>query len=327
MKRSFLLLPLALTMTACSLLPRGGGYFQDDGPGHRQASEIAHTPDATPRNEPYSRYGNKPYRVNGQMYYPLREANGYRERGVASWYGKQFHGRRTSSGDTYDMYAMTAAHRTLPLPSYVRVRNLRNGRTVVVRVNDRGPFLHNRVIDLSYAAAAKLGVVASGTGLVEVETINAEDYADPLVAVDRGGGAAVTTPIADASNGMTSAAAKPVVELIPTAAADTGGALPANSTNAAPKLYVQVGAFAQWENAIALRNRLERVALRPVFIESTLIPPAEAADGAIGPDGSGGGQQRIYRVRIGPLENVHQADLMTQQATDHGVPHAIIVVE
>ena len=167
-----------VTLAACST-PRGGGYYEDDGPHTRPRRDIESIPDAVPRAEPPSRGGNRPYTVFNVRYTPLSTASGYRERGVASWYGKKFHGNKTSNGEIYDMYAMTAAHKTLPLPSYVRVRNLRNGRSVVVRVNDRGPFLHNRLIDLSYAAAARLGIVGSGTGLVEVEGI---DATQPLTA-------------------------------------------------------------------------------------------------------------------------------------------------
>lgn len=161
-----------LALAACST-PRGGGYYADDGPHARPRRDIESIPDAVPRVEPLSRGGNRPYEVFNVRYTPMATASGYRERGIASWYGKKFDGKRTSNGEVYDMYAMTAAHKTLPLPSYVRVRNLRNGRSVVVRVNDRGPFLHNRLIDLSYAAAARLGIVGSGTGLVEVEGIDA----------------------------------------------------------------------------------------------------------------------------------------------------------
>ena len=133
--------------------------------------DVSKIPDAIPKQEPRAATGNKAYTALGVRYTPMADARGYRERGVASWYGKKFHGRPTSSREPYDMYAMTAAHKTLPLPSYVRVRNLQNGRAVVVRVNDRGPFLHDRVIDLSYAAAHKLGIVGTGTGLIEVEAV------------------------------------------------------------------------------------------------------------------------------------------------------------
>lgn len=142
--------------------PRGGSASIPDLPG-----------DAVPRPEPKSRYGNGPiYEVLGKRYTVMDSSAGYSERGVASWYGKKFHGRLTSSREPYDMYAMTAAHKTLPLPSYARVRNLRNNKSVVVRVNDRGPFVHNRIIDLSYSAALKLDMVGSGTSMVEVEAIS-----------------------------------------------------------------------------------------------------------------------------------------------------------
>ena len=150
---------------------KGGGYYQDDGPGDRPAAELLATPDATPRAEPLHRFANRPYRVMGRTYVPHRSLKPYRARGVASWYGRKFHGKRTSSGERYDMYAMTAAHPVLPIPSYVRVTNLDNGKTVVVRVNDRGPFLRSRLIDLSYAAAFKLGVVQNGHARVQVEGI------------------------------------------------------------------------------------------------------------------------------------------------------------
>ncbi len=159
---------LALFITACSGLQKKGGYFEDDGPPKRASVDIASIDNAVPRAEPLSKYGNRPYIVHGKTYYPLKNANSYKERGIASWYGKKFHGRRTSSGEPYDMYAMTAAHKTLPLPSYVRVQNLTNGRSVIVRVNDRGPFIDNRIIDLSFSAATKLRIVGAGTGMVEV---------------------------------------------------------------------------------------------------------------------------------------------------------------
>jgi rare lipoprotein A len=142
--------------------PRGGSATIPDLPG-----------DAVPRPEPRSRYGNGPiYEVFGKSYSVMNSSSGYKERGVASWYGKKFHGNLTAMREPYDMYAMTAAHKTLPLPTYVRVRNLRNNKSVIVRVNDRGPFIHNRIIDLSYSAALKLDMVGAGTSLVEVEAIS-----------------------------------------------------------------------------------------------------------------------------------------------------------
>jgi rare lipoprotein A len=144
----------------------------DDGPGDAPAAVVlAAIPDAEPRPEPLHRFANNPYVVFGRAYVPQREVLPFRQRGTGSWYGRKFHGQPTATGEPYDMYAMTAAHPTLPLPSYVRVTNVGNGRSVVVRVNDRGPFLHDRVIDLSYTAAWKLGYVDQGSAQVEVETI------------------------------------------------------------------------------------------------------------------------------------------------------------
>jgi rare lipoprotein A len=138
-------------------------------------------PDAVPRHEPKSKYGNpKSYHVLGKTYYVEDSAHGFRERGQASWYGHPFHGRRTSSGETYDMYLMTAAHKTIPIPSYMRVTNLDNGKSIVVRVNDRGPFHQGRVIDLSYAAAKKLGVHSQGTAPVEIAVVTpTQDHMPP----------------------------------------------------------------------------------------------------------------------------------------------------
>jgi rare lipoprotein A len=148
---------------------RPGGFYKDDGPGDN--ARLASIPDAVPRAEPLHRYANRPYEAMGRKYVPLTRVGVYKQRGTASWYGKRFHGNPTSSGEKYDMYKMTAAHPILPIPSYVRVTNLANGRTVVVRVNDRGPFHKERVIDLSYAAAAKLGYVGAGSARVLVEQI------------------------------------------------------------------------------------------------------------------------------------------------------------
>ncbi len=160
---------LVLVVAGCG----GGGIPRDSAPpGY---PDLSHVPDAVPRAEPYRPANLRPYTVAGRTYHPLHSAAGYRERGIASWYGTKFHDRRTASGERYDMYAMSAAHRTLPLPSYVRVTNLENGRSVVVRVNDRGPFHDNRLIDLSYAAASKLGMLGKGTALVEVVALDPRD--------------------------------------------------------------------------------------------------------------------------------------------------------
>ncbi|MDZ4200677.1 MAG: septal ring lytic transglycosylase RlpA family protein [Gallionella sp.] len=149
----------------------GGGYLAGDGPGTDAPANLEQMPDAVPRNEPLHRYANRPYVALGKTYTPMTVAGHFKERGIASWYGKKFHGQRTSSGEVYDMYGMTAAHPTLPIPSYARVTSVANGKSVVVRVNDRGPFLHERVMDLSYTAAHKLGIIGSGSGEVEIESL------------------------------------------------------------------------------------------------------------------------------------------------------------
>ena len=167
---------LALALTGCSVVTHRPGTLRPPAAAAASvpapAADTCAIPDAVPRAEPRSPHGNPPfYDVFGQRYYVLPSADGYLERGVASWYGPTFHGGNTSSGEVYDMYGMTAAHKTLPLPSYARVTNLKNGKSVIVRINDRGPFVANRLIDLSYTAAAKLDMIQGGTTLVEVRAL------------------------------------------------------------------------------------------------------------------------------------------------------------
>ncbi|MEY4376943.1 MAG: hypothetical protein RJB26_1493, partial [Pseudomonadota bacterium] len=196
--------------------------------------------DAQPRAETRTRRGNPPvYSVLGQTYQLLRSAAGYRERGVASWYGPDFHAKNTANGEAYDMYAMTAAHRTLPIPVYLKVTNLANGKSVVVRVNDRGPFKHNRIIDLSYTAAMKLDMLNKGTALVEVEAI--------LPPGDDGLLPEMTPELA---------ASAPRAPSVPKLAALATGGL----------LYAQVGAFGVEANAFGLRDRLNVGGIKNVLV-------------------------------------------------------------
>lgn len=171
LKNSLVLLFVSVLAACGTSKKNSGGYYQDDGPGNKRVN-IDAVPNATPRAEPFNKATLRPYVVNGKRYVPLMSAEGFLEEGRASWYGKKYHGRKTSTGEVYDMYKMTAAHPTLPLPSYVRVTNVVNQRSVIVRVNDRGPFIGNRIVDLSYVAARKLGVVSSGTGNVIVESLS-----------------------------------------------------------------------------------------------------------------------------------------------------------
>ena len=150
---------------------RGGGYYKDDGPGDEIPDNLDEIPDAVPRSEPLHRFANRPYTVLGKSYVPETSVRPFRQSGVASWYGKKFHGQKTSIGDPYDMFAMTAAHPTLAIPSYVRVSNVATGKSVIVRVTDRGPFHSDRIIDLSYAAAYRLGYIDNGSTQVEVEAV------------------------------------------------------------------------------------------------------------------------------------------------------------
>ena len=158
----------------------GGGYYLDDGPGNNPPANLDSIPDAIPKTEPLRKANMQPYVVFGKTYQPLTKLEVYKKRGTATWYGRRYHGKKTAIGEIYDMYAMTAAHPTLPLPSYARVTNLTNGRSIVVRINDRGPFLSNRIIDLSYTAAHKLDILKNGSAEVEVESIIPES-ATPTV--------------------------------------------------------------------------------------------------------------------------------------------------
>jgi rare lipoprotein A len=156
---------------------KGGGYYLDDGPEDNPPTDLHLVPDAVPKAEPLRQANMQPYVALGKQFRPMTELMPYKKRGAASWYGRRYHGNNTASGEVYDMYAMTAAHPTLPLPSYARVTNLDNGKSVIVRLNDRGPFLSDRLIDLSYTAAYKLGILAGGSGRVEVESIVPDDSA------------------------------------------------------------------------------------------------------------------------------------------------------
>lgn len=162
--------------------PGRGAYYKDDGPGANPPADMASIPDAVPRAEPLHRFANRPYQVLGRDYVPIAAPGSFRQTGIASWYGRRFNGAPTSSGEPYDMYAMTAAHPTLPIPSYARVTNLANGRSVVVRINDRGPFHSDRIIDLSYTAAWKLGYADAGSARVEVQSLASGAGAPPVIA-------------------------------------------------------------------------------------------------------------------------------------------------
>ena len=176
-----------------------GAYYKDDGPGLFAPSNLEETPDAVPKVETLLAGPMRPYVVLGKGYAPMTRLEPYKERGIATWYGRRYHGKPTSSGEPYDMYAMTAAHTVLPIPSYARVTNLANKKSVVVRVNDRGPFIGNRLIDLSYTAAYKLGIAAAGSGMVEVELIIPGNEGSPKAPAPSAISPAVVAPASPAN--------------------------------------------------------------------------------------------------------------------------------
>lgn len=259
-----------------------GGYYLDDGPGDNPPPNIDSIPDAVPRTEILLGRANLPYSALGKRYVPMTEYRPYKERGLASWYGKRYHGRKTSSGEVYDMYGMTGAHTTLPLPSYVRVTNVENGRSVVVRINDRGPFHSDRIIDLSYAAAYKLRLVEKGSGMVEVEAIDVNNSAmlKPV--------APVTQQEPSPARIVTSQVAPPPPVPQP-AAIDTPNAVPENPAPA-PGDYVQVGAFKYKNNADTLIGKLRNQGLAGSV-------PVESWYNA-----------GTYRVRLGPFASRQEAE-------------------
>jgi rare lipoprotein A len=288
-----------LFLTACGGGNKGG-YFSKDGPPRMSVERAGKVPDAIPKDEPLSETGNSTYRVYGVMYRPVKDARGHVEQGEASWYGKMFHGRPTSSGEIYDMYAMTAAHKTLPLPSYVRVTNTQNQTSVVVKVNDRGPFLHGRIIDLSYAAAAKLDMIKTGTADVEIKLVTAADTARASAPVRD----AINDPLASTPVPVSaydpSVNAKPAVrssELDEVATSDqrvdnTDTAIyqPTVLAGAARVAQIaavqfQVGAYSSEENARVTRDRLSEAGFLTVRIISS-----EGTDGRV-----------LHRVRLGPF--------------------------
>ena len=228
--------------------------------------DVSSLPGPTPRAEPRSRYGNpRSYVVHGKRYFTLATARGFVQRGVASWYGPKFHGRRTSSGEPYDMYKMTAAHKTLPLPTYVLVRNLETERRIVVRVNDRGPFHGDRIIDLSYAAARKLGIARKGTGLVEVRALEPGKAVRPA---------------------KRSRKSEPA------------------------RLFVQAGAFRAAGNAAKLQARLRAASRWPVRVLRA------RSNGRV-----------MYRVRLGPVSSMEEADRVSTALGALGIRSPRIVVE
>ena len=253
--------------TGCSTTPTS-----KDGPmGFPGQNNPDAIPDASPRDEPLSRYGNpKHYEVYGKRYYVKKSSKDFKQEGIASWYGKQFHGRRTSSGEPYDMFKMTAAHKTLPIPTYVKVTNEYNGRSIVVRVNDRGPFHSNRVIDLSYAAALKLGIADTGTAPVSIEALNTLNPAP--------------------------------------APALTPAEITREQQHRNQAQFVQIGVFAQIDNAKRLQDRILHSSLPTPEIMTVTINDAD-----------------LYRVVIGPVDSDEHLEEVGYQLEEMGIPYRTVL--
>ncbi|WP_198958893.1 septal ring lytic transglycosylase RlpA family protein [Candidimonas nitroreducens] len=314
-----------LTLTCLAVLAgcstthtRGGGYYKNDGPGG-YALDLSKIPDAVPRIETPSTAASKPYSVFGKRYVPMGSSQPFRQVGTASWYGKMFHGAKTSTGETYNMYAMTAAHPTLPIPSYARVTRVGTGQSVIVRVNDRGPFHSGRIMDLSYVAAAKLGIIGPGSGKVIVDAITntdiargnthlsdiaaatggrvqpppqAEPAAEPVVAkavqeptpnvmlaLDQPSAAADSPQQAPAPAATSDPAPRPQTAAAAYRRPDSGPAPAADADG----IYLQFGAFSGAENADRLAQKI-----------NTRIAGTEGHNAHVEPGGN------LYRVQLGP---------------------------
>lgn len=303
-------------------------YYSDDGPPETIPVDLAKIPDATPADEPFHRGASRPYTVFGRTYVPQINNDPFRQTGIASWYGRKFHGQRTAIGEAYDMFAMTAAHPTLPLPSYARVTNLDNRKSVVVRVNDRGPFLHERIIDLSYAAAHRIGIAGPGSGRVLVERVF------PGQGVQVAAVNAIPSPTSTTTGqpGVPAPPAPTVATPLPSPAVPVGVPVgvpepppvavvtvppstpnppvvqtaPTPITTEAQGVFIQLGAFGSAENATQFRERMQRDL-------NWMREPISVAFA-----------NGLHRVRIGPLANREEAEAIAEKVREtHGLTTVI----
>lgn len=275
----FLVLLLSAILAGCgSTGKRAGGYYQDDGPDLNPPKNLQSIPNAKPRIEQHAPANMRPYTVMGKQYVPMTGSQPFRQTGTASWYGKKFHGRKTANGEIYDMYAMTAAHPTLPLPSYAKVTRPQTGQSIIVRINDRGPFHSSRIIDLSYVAATKLGLIGPGSGTVIVEAITHDDIRSGSF------GQASPTPVTTQS---------PATQL-PSEnnyqSASAGKLTPISDSTGVPQVYLQFGAFSAQQSATALVEHLNQKISNVEFREAHVAPAND-----------------LYRVQIGPYSNRTEA--------------------
>ncbi len=288
----------ASNISLSSLIPDSisnrGGYYQDDGPHSQVPPDLAGTPDAVPIVEPYRRSNSRPYHVLGKSYVPITDNRPFTERGIGSWYGKKFHGNQTASGERYDMYKMTAAHPTLPIPSYARVTNLSNGKNVIVRINDRGPFHAGRIIDLSYTAALKLGYIQKGHESVQVERLLPHDIRRMQ---------ATQPSLSPTKHGAPQDVAQNKYLKKPTPTRSAG--LP--TLNAPAGIHLQLGSFSQKYYAETLRDRYAAA-------WSGQLPAAKVIR-----------QNAVYRLYAGPFANRELADSAARQIQLSGMAKPLIV--
>jgi len=276
---------------SATVLPSDWDIKDGTPPALRDPNNIA---DAVPRRDTLTGAGNKsPYTVLGETYRIMPTGRGYLQRGMGSWYGTKFHGRKTSNGEDYDVYSMTAAHKTLPIPCYVRVTNLENGRRAIVRVNDRGPFLHNRIIDLSYAAATKLGYANKGTAMLEVQYLDTNNVVGPTFAV-------APAPVYRPSPHYSAATATPA----PQSKLQTQPQPPSQSIAAGTLRYLQAAAFGNYDAARQFAERLQRQLKHPVFVNTD--------------------KPKLYRVHVGPIP-LQQVDAARAQLAAANIPNAHFV--
>ena len=288
----------------------GGGRYAMSGDAYpMDPPDVSRIPDAVPRVEPPSRGGNRStYEVWGKTYRVLPDSRGYVRQGTASWYGEKFHGYATSNGEIYDMYKMSAAHRSLPLPSYVRVTNQDNGRSAIVRVNDRGPFHNDREIDLSYAAAARLDILDRGTGRVKVEAIDVEQWL-----AENGGssGGSASNGVASASlapparQAASQVASAPAPQAAPTANGSAASGRPADGSPADGRpIYLQIAALGSAESAQALQARLQAALSHPVRVATST---------------------GVHRVQVGPLASADQVEPVRGELRRAGFEQSFVV--
>ena len=292
-------------ISGCTTSPSMPIITEEKDSGPPAPVDVSHISEPVPRVEPRTRAGNSnPYKVLGKTYYLVQDPAGYKEKGVASWYGRKFHGKRTANGEIYSMYGMTAAHRTLPIPSYVRVTNLKNNRSTIVRVNDRGPFHGNRIIDLTYAAAKKLGFEKLGTAEVLVEYIDPAAHGKTTVASTKEADVKVASlqNRAEQNRAEQNRAEPPA----PAPTNPAGYEIP-------PNTFLQVGAFTLEKSALALRQKLSDLTAYPVVVRK--------------PEVSTGTGDQFFRVRIGPLKDNLDLVLLRQKVLDASLPEPHVVYD